>query len=177
MYRTPGDLNRDGRPDLVLVIDPPGEEADERLLLILEARPDGRYVLAASAPEIAHCRRCGGVFGDPGMDPEIRDGVLTVGNYGGSAWRWSVTYVMEKISGEYQLTSYESSSFHSLQECEETSLRYAPLTGDVVLEERKMKAGECVESEQKARWTPAGGFRLRNRDAWNLPQFTEIWKK
>ncbi len=177
VYQTPGDLNHDGRADLVLVIDPPGEEGDDRLLLILEARRDGRFTFAASVSEIALCRRCGGAFGDPGMDPEIKGGVLSVGNYGGSAWKWSVSYGIEKIDGEYRLTSYESTSFHSLKECEGTSLKFTPLTGEVVLAEEKMKDGECDEQEQRAQWKPRGGFLLKERDSWALPHFTNLWKK
>lgn len=177
IYKASGDLNGDGQADIVLLVDPPGDDAAERLTMILEARPDGGFVLAASAPEIALCRRCGGAFGDPGMDPEIKNSVLTIGNYGGTAWKWSETFEIKKLGAEYQLIGYESNSFHSLKECESTSLKYDPTTDDVLLSEEKMKGEECVQTDQHVVWKPRAPFLMKNRKEWDLPRFTTLWKE
>jgi len=96
--RATGDLNRDGRPDLALVVGAKNEAQDTteagpppRRLLVLLAVPGGGYRLAAASSQAVLCRGCGGVYGDPFAGIDIQKGVLTLDHYGGSNWRWNIT--------------------------------------------------------------------------------------
>lgn len=92
------DLNRDGRPDAVLVLDPIVEPGDDqfaerpRQLLILVGDAEGSYRAAARNARIVYCAACGGVMGDPFQGVSAGPGTFTVHNAGGSSWRWGVEY-------------------------------------------------------------------------------------
>jgi hypothetical protein len=91
----PGDLNLDKYEDVILVLKVVGEGTSsdssdgKRPLLILLARPDKTFSLAARNDNIVYCFDCGGFFGDPYNGLEIKKGVFTVHHYGGGNQRWS----------------------------------------------------------------------------------------
>jgi hypothetical protein len=94
-----GDLDRDGRPDALLVLEattrkPDDEESDgfTRTLVVLVGQADGTYREAARNAKVAYCTGCGGVMGDPFEGVEVKPGSFTVSNAGGSNWRWSHAY-------------------------------------------------------------------------------------
>lgn len=147
-----GDLNGDGRPDLVLVLD---ADEDERLVYIYEAGKNG-FTLAATITNLAYCARCGGVFGDPFEMPDIIGGTLLLHNYGGSAWRWGHSYHIEKINGAYRLTAYTRSGFHSAEECTGRTLEVDLRSGQVLmsLETGKLDDGECAARDASASVKP-----------------------
>ena len=115
--RATGDLNHDGRPDVVLAIAPTTEAsqataADEneanlppRLLLVLWRTATG-YQLATVARRALLCRGCGGMYGDPFAGLDIAKGILSIYHYGGSSWRWTVT-------GKFR---YQQSDFYHIGE-------------------------------------------------------------
>lgn len=116
------DLNGDGTIDFVLVTEPLKPEAksdddngDERTLSILTRGADGKLTLAKRNREVAYCKSCGGVFGDPFDSIEAKRGSFTVNNYGGSAWRWSESYQFNysRIDKTWQLVRAESQSYHT----------------------------------------------------------------
>lgn len=92
--RATGDLNRDGRPDVALVLSPrleskadsTDEEMQNRTLLLLLGRPGGGYVLAARSSRALLCRVCGGMGTDPFVSLTIRKGVLRLEHYSASGW-------------------------------------------------------------------------------------------
>jgi hypothetical protein len=92
---TRGDLNRDGRPDVVLrlVEDIPIEAADGtyntrgRALVVLLSKPGGVFMRAAVASKLLGCTLCFGALGDPAggnIEVEIKGGVLNVNQLSGS---------------------------------------------------------------------------------------------
>ncbi|GAA4503031.1 hypothetical protein GCM10023172_27220 [Hymenobacter ginsengisoli] len=115
--RATGDLNGDGRPDVVLALAPTAStEAGPvpatndnipfpRLLVVLWRTASG-YKLAAAARQAVLCKECGGVFGDPFAGLDIAKGVLSIYHYGGSSWRWAVT-------GKFR---YQQGSFYQIGE-------------------------------------------------------------
>ena len=119
-----GDLNADGRKDLILVLseivpEGPGayEEGEgERSVLILVRDGGGALTLAGRNDLVALCKNCGGAFGDPFEGVVIKGTQFTVMNYGGSADRWSYSYTFaySRRDRNWQIVRVEESNFNSL---------------------------------------------------------------
>ena len=117
-----GDLNGDGRKDLILVVsdviseeDRYKEEAGARSVQILVRDDKGSLSLAAQNDLVALCRNCGGAFGDPFEGVVIRGTRFTVMNYGGSAERWSYNYTFNysRRDRDWQLVRVEESHYNN----------------------------------------------------------------
>ena len=131
-----GDLNADGRPDILLVTSEfvaEGAEWEEgagaRSVMILIREPNGALKLAARNDEIVYCRNCGGVFGDPFAGVDVKGTRFTVNNYGGSNDRWSYSYTFNysRRDKTWQLVRVVDESFHSLDPKNTTKRRvYTP---------------------------------------------------
>jgi hypothetical protein len=118
-----GDLNADGRKDLILVLSeivpenaPYEEGAGERSVLVLIRDEKGSLTAAARNDLVAMCRNCGGVFGDPFAGVTIRSTKFTVSNYGGSNDRWAYSYTFgySRRDRTWQAVRVEESHFHAL---------------------------------------------------------------
>jgi len=109
-----GDLNRDGREDFVLVLEPSDPEQDRPLLLLVR-NEKGALTLAKRAAKAVMCHNCGGMMGDPFVGVVVEKGRFTVQHYGGSAWRWSANYTFgwSRRDKSWQLVEVESDSFHA----------------------------------------------------------------
>lgn len=134
--RATGDLNGDGRPDVVLALGPVAEKAqndDElppRLLLVLWRTAAGGYQLACTARQAIRCRDCGGVYGDPFAGLDIAKGVLTIYHYGGSSWRWSLTDKFRyQQGGLYQIGDTYAATHIIAEPCPHLAGEHRP--GDV----------------------------------------------
>lgn len=109
-----GDLNRDGRDDVVLVLEPPDPD-QPRPLLLLVRDPKGVLQLAKRNAKAVACLECGGMMGDPFQGITVEKGRFTIEHYGGSSWRWSVstTFAWSRRDQSWQLVRVESASFHA----------------------------------------------------------------
>lgn len=109
-----GDLNRDGREDVVLVLEPQDPE-QPRPLLILVRDAKGALKLAKRSAKAVFCRNCGGMMGDPFQGVVVEKGRFTIQHYGGSAWRWSsnFTFGWSRRDQSWQLVRVENTSFHA----------------------------------------------------------------
>jgi hypothetical protein len=116
------DLNRDGREDVVLVLErqkarPDDAEIEEqqRPLRILVRLADGAYKQARRNDHVVYCRTCGGVMGDPFQGVDAGPGTFTVHNAGGSSWRWGVEYRFgySRRDDTWQLVRVVETSFHA----------------------------------------------------------------
>lgn len=119
-----GDLNRDARPDVVLVLRQNGEDTipDDvpRPLLLLLGQPDHRLALAARNDHAVLHRNWGGNYGDPFAGVVVKHGFFSVEHYGGNVNRWSRTstfryqptartwFLNRESTGEYEATSEEN---------------------------------------------------------------------
>jgi hypothetical protein len=131
-----GDLNADGRKDLILVTSEPiaedakwEEGAGERSVLILVREAGGALKSAARNDIIVYCRNCGGVFGDPFAGVDVRGTRFSINNYGGSNSRWSYSYTFDysRRDGTWQLVRVVDESFHTLDPKNTTRRRtYTP---------------------------------------------------
>lgn len=128
------DLNLDGRPDYLLVlqrtegIDPATQPDNERPLLILVRAPAGTLRLAARSERAIVCSHCGGGFGDPFSGIEAGPGTFTLQAYGGNTRRWSSSETF-RYSRRYQswhLVRVERSLTNLTDLDEEKSSQYQP---------------------------------------------------
>lgn len=118
-----GDLNGDGRKDLVLVVSDVVSESDRyeegagsRSVLVLVRDADGSLQLAARNDLVAMCQACGGSFGDPFEGIDIKGTRFTVLNYGGSADRWAYhyTFAYSKRDRTWHLVKVAEINYHTL---------------------------------------------------------------
>ncbi|PXV59804.1 hypothetical protein SAMN04487785_101225 [Dyella jiangningensis] len=92
------DLNDDGRPDALLVLDPPADgdkklgQGTPRRVLIVVRGESGQLHEAARNDKIVPCSACGGLAGDPYAFTRVERGQFTISNGGGSRERWSDDY-------------------------------------------------------------------------------------
>jgi hypothetical protein len=115
------DLNRDGRQDAILVIEPvlkPGDDEHAerpRQLLVLVGEADGSYREAKRNGKVVYCSACGGMMGDPFQGVDVGPGTFTVSNAGGSSWRWGVSYRFNysRRDDTWQLVRVDDETFHA----------------------------------------------------------------
>lgn len=115
------DLDGDRDDDFVLVLEKEKPEmvddfpVRQRPLLILRRSADGKLQLVKRNDLLVMCSQCGGVFGDPFASLEVGRNTFTVHHYGGSNWRWKVSYKFNysRIDKTWQLVRVESISYHT----------------------------------------------------------------
>lgn len=114
------DLNGDGKTDFLVVTERAkieGEEfpGDERSLIILIRKSNGKLEIAVRNEQVVYCSSCGGVFGDPFAGVTVKRNSFTVNNYGGSNLRWSESYQFNysRIDKSWQLVQVEENSYNS----------------------------------------------------------------
>ncbi len=116
-----GDLNGDGRKDLVVVLEeqaedgerPDPEDAPPRLLVVLLARTDGSLRTAHVNPSLVLNRFSGGVFGDPFEGIAVENGSLAIRHYGGSNFRWSWEMEFRYVDGLFRLAGLTHGSMYT----------------------------------------------------------------
>ena len=123
IFLATSDLNGDGRPDFVLVLErqkakptDPDIEEGQRPLLVLVRRADGSLKAAKRNDKVVYCSSCGGVMGDPFQGVEAGTKTFTVSHYGGSSWRWSVDYRFNysRRDDTWQLVKVDEKNFHAM---------------------------------------------------------------
>lgn len=63
------------------------------------------------------CKNCGGVFGDPYEGVELKGNVLTISNYGGSAWRWSNVHTFRYENNSWNLIGATYDYYFNAKDC------------------------------------------------------------
>jgi len=124
-----GDLNKDGKEDIVIVVGSKWEQDENwsekasdsnvapRLLIILFGTDSG-YVQIVKNDKAILCKDCGGIFGDPFAGIEINKNVLSINHYGGSNWRWGYTHKFRFQDKEFFLIGQTKYSFLAVENCE-----------------------------------------------------------
>lgn len=133
-----GDLNRDGIPDIVAVIEKTineTEEAPPRALLIAFGTNNGSYLLSIIADNVMLKADEGGVWGDPFEDLSIDRGSVLVSDYGGSNWRWYNKYRFRYQDEDWYLIGATMGEYftgtHTRENADEED--YNLLTGDYII--------------------------------------------
>lgn len=109
-----GNLNLDKTEDCILVIRKTTEETtsnmdegkpDKRIVLLLLGQKDGSYKLAYKNQNVADCKDCGGVFGDPFSGISIKNGYFSIEHKiaGGHHWEQIITFKFNKTKNNWYL--------------------------------------------------------------------------
>lgn len=119
MYQ--GDLDSNGVDDYAMVaarededsLADHSEQPVRRELLLILARPDGSFSVAARSTRAVYCTRCGGIMGDPLEEITVDSGRFTIQQYGGAALRWSRTtrFAFDRHREEWFLAFDSTESF------------------------------------------------------------------
>ncbi|MBD2843607.1 hypothetical protein IDH44_00260 [Paenibacillus sp. IB182496] len=128
-----GDLNRDGRSDVVIVIERKGGEGVPlRALLIALRHEDGSLERSIVAEQVMLKEDEGGVWGDPFESVAIDRGSVVVSHYGGSNWRWYSAYRFRYQQADWYLIGATTGSYFTATTTREQAdeADYNLLTGD-----------------------------------------------
>ncbi|WP_340021744.1 hypothetical protein MHI24_22445 [Paenibacillus sp. FSL K6-1096] len=131
-----GDLNKDGIPDLAMVIekDSVKGEASPRSLLIAFGGKNNTYSLSIIAKNVILQADEGGIWGDPFDSLTIDRGSVLVSDYGGSNWRWYNKYRFRYQDQDWFLIGSTSGSYFTgaatMDQADEDDINY--LTGQYI---------------------------------------------
>jgi hypothetical protein len=129
------DLNGDGLPDVVFIVEPAKQKDNERAseevprtLKIAVRSANGSLRVVKQNDKVAFCEACGGMFGDPFAGLEASAKTFTVRNYGGSGWRWmfASTFNYSRRDATWQLVEVDTSSFHASEPLKTKDKSYRP---------------------------------------------------
>jgi FG-GAP repeat len=100
-----GDLNGDGRPDVLVVLNPAGTDKaatdrGPRTVLLLIRGADGQLQRAGQNDQIIPCASCGGLLGDPFGYARIDKDGFTLMTEGGSRYRWWNEFAFKYTDGQ-----------------------------------------------------------------------------
>lgn len=87
-----------------------------RRLVILKETTSGWEKMAQN-DELILCRSCGGVFGDPYDGLDIEKNLLTISNYGGSAWRWGNVHIFRYQNNQWELIGATYDYYFNVIDC------------------------------------------------------------
>lgn len=126
-----GDLNGDGRPDALIVLDPAdadrvSAEGFSRIVMLLIRDGEGHLQKAAQNDKIVPCKQCGGMAGDPFGYARIDKEGFTLLTEGGSRERWwnEYTFKYAAATKAWMLESVE----RGVRDTEQGSVRKITLT-------------------------------------------------
>lgn len=115
-----GDINKDQRPDAILVLKNPLEDSTweefmPRPFLVLIRQANGKLKQVIRNDKAIMGRHEGGMFGDPYQSLNLYSGGFTISFYGGSSWRWVYEYEFRWNNGrkQWMLIHESSGSFNS----------------------------------------------------------------
>ncbi|MEN1960539.1 hypothetical protein WCE41_09445 [Luteimonas sp. MJ246] len=124
-----GDINADGRPDVVVALDSNADAAGARLprsMLLFVRDAEGQLQLAARNDRIVPCAECGGSLGEPSIHLVSGPGSFMVRTEGGAGWLWSNEYSFEHSGNNtWQLVSVSRMSSHRVSHETSSSNRTA----------------------------------------------------
>lgn len=132
-----GDLNKDGIPDIAVVIEgiTKTEEAAPRALIIAFGNKDKTYSLSIKAEKAVLRANEGGVWGDPFERISIERGSVLLSYYGGSNWRWYSSYRFRFQDKDWYLIGATLGSYFTGTTTQENADEedYNLLTGDYII--------------------------------------------
>lgn len=118
-----GDLDKDGIPELVVVYNTQeiNEDYDDGVprALIIYKKQNNQWTVWKKSSQALMDSRDGGMMGDPFGSIEIKNGVLSIEQNGGSGWKWFHNNKYRFQNGEFYLIGYTSIQGKDCEEWEE----------------------------------------------------------
>lgn len=102
-----GDLNRDGKVDILLLV----EEPETRILKVLLSEDKGTYREAAASSRAVYCEKCHDLDTYQGI--KIKDGEFSIEHFGGPEQRWARTTTFRYIPSMKDWYLTEDALVHS----------------------------------------------------------------
>lgn len=146
-----GDLDKDGRPETVIVYDSQRESKDEmgteRELHIFKMK-DGKWELWHKSLGAVMPSQSGGMMGDPFQQVTIENGCIVLHHFGGSREKWTNMHRFRFQDDDWKLIG---ATVNFGAPCEYwTNFDYNLSTGKIVYEK---KTEDCSESAEKPKTT------------------------
>lgn len=104
-----GDLNRDGRKDLLLLVE--DEVQGNRILKLLLADEQGKYQEALANATAVYCKTCHDLDTYQGI--KVKDGEFSIEHFGGPEQRWARTTTFRYIPSVKDWYLTEDALVHS----------------------------------------------------------------
>lgn len=123
IFYTRGNINNDSYEDIIITSEKGMDENDwmdeRRVTLILFGGKDD-YVKYGEVEGLITSN--GGLLGAPFVSTSIDNGIISISQYGGSAWRWNTisTYKYDKTDEKIYLISEENSNYHNIRPIKDT---------------------------------------------------------
>ena len=125
LFLTAGNINNDSYEDIIITFEKEYDEnsddffEENRISMILFGSEEG-YIKYGEV--LGLITSYTGAFGPPIVSTSIEDGIISISQYGGSAWRWNITskYKYNEIDEKIYLFTEESSHYHNVRPVEDT---------------------------------------------------------
>jgi len=118
MDKVEGDLNQDGKPDLVLVLkdkyEGKNQDAPPRILAVYFLDSNGGFKLISHTSNFILKSDEGGVMGEPFSSISVQRGSIVIQHSGGSREKWSYTHRFRYQDGGFFLIGKTDSMYDSL---------------------------------------------------------------
>lgn len=176
-----GDLDKDGVKELVVAYDtkPPGESFESMLReLIIYKIQSGKWSVWKRSMQALLGSRDGGMSGDPFEYMEIKNGILMIGHFGGSSWKWGHTDKYRYQGGEFYLIGYSSNSGKLCEEWMNVDFNLSTGTMIVKKEYEKCENEDQViyKREEETISKPGIKITLQNRRSREIKIVTPKYK-
>jgi hypothetical protein len=108
-----GDIDVDGRPDVVVALETASAEPEaSRSLVLLVRNGAGALEHAGQNDRIVPCAACGGSLGQPSIYLDAGRGFFQLRTEGGTGWLWSNEYLFRRQDGRWLLQSVVQVQHH-----------------------------------------------------------------
>ena len=165
MAEVDGDLDKDGIPERVLVLETPYQTdwGTEREIHVYKIRA-GEWELWRSSSDAIMKSEEGGMMGDPFESIEIKNGILIVRHFGGSSWKWSNIDKYRWQNNEFELIGYTTNYGKPCEYWEEFDFNLS--TGKINYELEPEECEDYLNEYEAAKGTfyeEGVKFNLQNR--------------
>lgn len=120
-------------------------EIPRRVLMLKNV--SGELIKVARNDDLILCKMCGGIFGDPYNGIELKNNILKISNYGGSAWRWNANYTFRFQHNEWQLIGATYDSYFNAKDCGGDGTSAGRQLEDINFSTGKMRILHTYETE------------------------------
>ncbi len=149
-----GNIDENNTQHIALVCAPNSEKnidtfIETNRIIILLQKKNNLLKIIASNDALVLCKSCGGIFGDPYNGVSLNNNILSVSNYGGSAWRWSQNYTFRFQQESWELIGATYDAYYNAKECEDGAGNAGRQLEDINFAANKMQILHTKETDCK----------------------------